>query len=141
MASQGEEPMHDMLSVDQVTDYHKLRKSTSESASLQTDSVLLSRNEALQDGQEGNLEFLGDGSSTIPYGSQTQRNLVDRAIADLGVQNEHTVYDENICGNTTESENLSLPLTKQFLHQVSILRANSHRKIELTSPRKTLPDT
>ena len=100
-------------------DHHDTCTCDPKGANYPACAISLATDEAHHIEQSGNLDSLGDGSSTIPYGSLTQQRLMDRAIADLDVQKKNSRVDNAENGeNLAESNYLSLPSFNRFLPQV-----------------------
>lgn len=66
----------------------------------------------------GDVESLGDGSSTIPYGSLTQRMLMDQAIADPNPQLELSTWGDTRSNDIVEDNSLPSPLSSPCTQQV-----------------------
>ena len=64
------------------------------------------------------MESLGDGSSTIPYGSLTQRRLMDRVTTNLDPQKDIGVWGVTGSNDIVEDDNVLSPLSSPCAQQV-----------------------
>ena len=88
------------------------------STKFQTCSQPLTARDAPDFEQNGDVESLGDGSSTIPYGSLTQKRLMDQAVANLDPQTKVGTWDAARTNDIVEDDNLLSPLSSPCAPQV-----------------------
>lgn len=88
------------------------------STNFQTCSQPLTFKDAPTYSKTGDVESLGDGSSTIPYGSLTQRMLMDQAIANPNPQFDLSTWANTGSKNIDEHNNPPSPLSSPCTQQV-----------------------